>query len=747
MLLRRAARVAIVVPTLYYFVVYVLGMPAGGPYAVFGSFVLLAFSDFGGPLKDRFAVYLVTTGCGLIAILVGTLVAYNVYAAVISTFLIGLGLTYASVLRGYVATANISVLLPFVIAATSGPGGLPDLPQRLASFAIAGVVAAAAAVFLWPLQVRSSLRRSLANLLAAAANVLQAMWLPQQPNDIDLDTRVRELGDAHKAMREQYDGRLIRPGGATARDRALMLMIDQATRLRIILGWRPTRDCSDFMPDQTLAQATVATLNQTAAALKDDSKVPQTEALDEMREEHRLASIAWASQQLRNGKPDDTISYLRSGFHLRLIAVMSELVASHARVATGQKGEDSLVTTAGTQVPVPEKTATPLHILRSQFRFSSPWLRNSLRSGLALSLAVLFVYLSDVQHGFWVVLGTLTALRFDALGTGRTAVQAILGTAGGFVVGTIILFAIGDHTMIYWILLPIACFLSGYTPGAISLAVGQGSFTVMVIVFYGIVSGPKVETGEIRVLDVAIGLTISLLVSAAMWPRGVTARVSSTLQEAVHGSTALLIAAFDRVVQGPIADTQADFALRNAQRYTSTANETFDLAIAQSGPTNNLGAAWSFISNAAEHIRVCAGWVIFLSRIQPITVDYPGLAEEIIACAHLVQTKANSAVDDTKCELNPQLTTTVLDRGALPDEYSEGSRNSALGGIFQRLDDTVHAAMNDWAQQASETGDSFGDQATAVVWAQGWLVHNAWIATQMKSVMAEAAVPEPVTTS
>ena len=45
------------------------------------------------------------------------------------------------------------------------------------------------------------------------------------------------------------------------------------------------------------------------------------------------------------------------------------------------------------------------------------------------------VEVTNVSHGFWVVLGTMSVLRSNALGTGATALRAVGGTALGFVVG------------------------------------------------------------------------------------------------------------------------------------------------------------------------------------------------------------------------------------------------------------------------------------------------------------------------
>ena len=75
----------------------------------------------------------------------------------------------------------------------------------------------------------------------------------------------------------------------------------------------------------------------------------------------------------------------------------------------------------------------------------SVWFRNSVRGAVALAVAVAVVETTTVQHGFWVVLGTLSVLRSNALGTGSTAVRAVVGTALGFVLGSVILVALGTH--------------------------------------------------------------------------------------------------------------------------------------------------------------------------------------------------------------------------------------------------------------------------------------------------------------
>src|SRR5207245_4285352 len=94
-------------------------------------------------------------------------------------------------------------------------------------------------------------------------------------------------------------------------------------------------------------------------------------------------------------------------------------------------------------------------VLTRHASFRSVWFLNSLRGSLALAAAVLVADLSGVQHGFWVVLGTLSVLRTNAASTGSTALRALGGTAIGFLVGALLMLGIGTSPAALWAALPI----------------------------------------------------------------------------------------------------------------------------------------------------------------------------------------------------------------------------------------------------------------------------------------------------
>jgi uncharacterized membrane protein YccC len=165
-----------------------------------------------------------------------------------------------------------------------------------------------------------------------------------------------------------------------------------------------------------------------------------------------------------------------------------------------------------------------------------------------------------VQHAFWVVLGTLSVLRSNALATGSTILQAVAGTTAGIVAGVGLILAIGSHEPVLWAVLPLAVLLAAYAPRAVSFAAGQAGFTVVVVILFDIIQPTGWKVGLIRVEDVAIGFAISLGVGLLFWPRGAASVLRERLGEAFERSAGYVAAtakAVGRGAQGsPARDAQ-----------------------------------------------------------------------------------------------------------------------------------------------------------------------------------------------
>jgi uncharacterized membrane protein YccC len=173
------------------------------------------------------------------------------------------------------------------------------------------------------------------------------------------------------------------------------------------------------------------------------------------------------------------------------------------------------------------------------------WFINSLRGSLALAAAVAVADLTTVQHGFWVVLGTLSVLRTNASATGATALRALLGTLFGFVIGAAVITAIGTGSSVLWAVLPIAVFVAAYSPGTAPFAVGQAAFTVTIAILFNLLLPVGPDVVVVRIEDVAIGCAVSLVVGLLFWPRGVSSVVGDDLADAFRSGAAYLTQAVE----------------------------------------------------------------------------------------------------------------------------------------------------------------------------------------------------------
>jgi uncharacterized membrane protein YccC len=181
-----------------------------------------------------------------------------------------------------------------------------------------------------------------------------------------------------------------------------------------------------------------------------------------------------------------------------------------------------------------------------------------------LAVAVYIAQRTGLQHGFWVVLGTLSVLRSNALGTGWSIVSALAGTAVGIVLGALLVIGIGTHEAVLWGGLTVAVFLAAYAPRAIAFAAGQAGFTVVLFLLFNIIQPVGWSVGLVRVEDVAIGFAISLLVGLLFWPRGAAALLLDELATAYARGAAYVVATARRLSEGESEDSDRSGRAANA---------------------------------------------------------------------------------------------------------------------------------------------------------------------------------------
>lgn len=597
--LRRGLRVALVVPVTLAALTNLPWISQGALFGVFACLSLLTFADFGGDLRKRALSYVATTAAGIPLVAIGAFAGQSLWSSVLMMAAVSMLVGMVAVLRGPVTSAQSVLLLGTVVALTTSS---PDLALvDTIAWTIGGLIATAAAVSLWPAQSNRGIRRGLADTLDAVADAVSARW----GSDVDpvaLEQARERLHDVLETLHDYYDGDLARPSGATSSERALAELVDEVSRLRYMQKWEDLTHHKDpelLASSQSLAAIVDESLRRCADRLRGGHEPISTRRLLDARIRNLTDVTDWLESETGSRPATSLRQQIDDMFPLRITNVVAARISDQT-IALRPQPEDESAEPDGPTVRA--EPPSKRQRLRTHASWESPWFRNALRTAVALSVSIAVAKSLTVEHPFWIVLGTLSALRFDALGTGRTARQALVGTAAGVLVSVGLILVIGPDPRIWWVIFPVALFLAAYTPGTFSLAVGQGAFSLVVIVLFSIVGPARLETATARVFDVGLGLAISLLVSLLLWPRGVVQTLNKRFSEAMTAACDLYVAAVDWMAGGAIDDRLlADFQ-RRSYMALDRATEALDLSIAQRPPEAIDLSQWTLFSNTVAHV-------------------------------------------------------------------------------------------------------------------------------------------------
>jgi uncharacterized membrane protein YccC len=242
------------------------------------------------------------------------------------------------------------------------------------------------------------------------------------------------------------------------------------------------------------------------------------------------------------------------------------------------------------------------------------WFQNSIRGAAGLAVAVYIAQRTGLQHGFWVVLGTLSVLRSNALGTGWSILTALAGTAVGIVVGALLVIGIGTHEAVLWGVLPVAVLLAAYAPRAISFAAGQAAFTVVLFILFNIIQPVGWSVGLVRVEDVAIGFAISLGVGLLFWPRGAGALLREDIATAYARGVDYVVATARRVIEGEDSG-EAARAGRAADAALHRLDDAFRQYLAERAATRSNVEDVGALVGGASRVRRAAQSLTSLARM------------------------------------------------------------------------------------------------------------------------------------
>jgi hypothetical protein len=670
--IKKSVRAAIVMPAVFGLTHSLFSNPQVGLFGAFGSFALLLLTDFPGGTRTRLGSYVVLFLVGTAFIAIGTLASTHKVAAVIAMALVGFLVLFAGIVSPQAAVASTAALLVFVLPdAVAQPTSA--IGPRLIGWAFAGALCIPATMLLWRTHWHDMLRRRLSAAVSAVSRLADA----HADGRRDPEAKATVTSELAK-LRAQFASTPYPPTGAAAGAVALAKLVG---RVEWVAGnaalVKDDTGSFELAEVRAVIGAVAETLRLSASLIGDSNAYPIDDPtlVDGLKKSVRhldqtlktaldtevsalIDSVSDGSMSdgsvsedpmdpTRSGPSDgqpqsegraamasadngtEMASSLIPSFHARALAVATDLVADAALEASGAEA------VADVRMGMQDQRASRVTWgkLVSHLSFRSVWFRNAVRGGAGLALAVGIIEVTNLEHGFWVVLGTLSVLRSNALGTGSTALRAVGGTAVGFVVGSAIMLGVGAHSVLLWVLLPIAVLVSGVAPSMISFAAGQAAFTVVVVILFNIIQPAGWKVGITRFEDVAIGCAVSVVAGLLFWPRGATAALGRALSDAFIANSSYLADSVDRLTT---TDHRVDTepGQRTAQLAYLRLDDTFRQFLAERGAKVVPVETVANLFTGANRLRYAADTLASLPDL-PLEPGKPELESVTIAGAVL----------------------------------------------------------------------------------------------------------------
>jgi hypothetical protein len=543
---RRAARVTLVACVGFWICRYGLGNADMAPYALFGAVALGALSQIPGSPAQRARTLLAVLPVGWLLVTVGTLLSVNTAAATAGMFVLGFVVSFVGVggprLVGLAAGTQLLYILPCFPPYDPG-----SLGWRLAGLTLAVLLLAGAELVLWPDPTPQPYTAKLARAVGALADCLRAVadgWTGHEGDPDRLAECLPEATEAAEALRPSRLPPTQRPASASRRDRALTVAAGTA---RLLLG--RAVDVHDADGHRAVGlPAAAALLRQTASCAdaaadwlrtegRDGTPLPDTDRIAGALVEFRAARDATSP----DGLPPDR---LRLGALALSLGEWTKSLVAAIRVAAGAP----LRPDAATPSAMPgllwfADASTPYlwwHRLREHLTPRSVYFQSALRLAAALAAARLLAGVLDLSHGFWVLLTVLTLLRTSAAETRSTLVPALVGTVVGSLAAAALL-VVGIPPTVYAVVLPVVMFVGFAAGPLLGLGYAQALFTLVIALVFAQVAPVDWRLAEARVVDVAIGAAVGVIVGLLAWPRGGSGEL--------HRATGTFLAAGARVVR------------------------------------------------------------------------------------------------------------------------------------------------------------------------------------------------------
>ena len=621
--LNRGLRAAIVAPAVFAFSVGVLGNDAVALCAIFGAAAALLFADFGGTHRSRSEAYLLLGVVGALLLALGTAVSDAPVLAVVLTFFVVAVVRFTANLGPRWAAAMSPTILAFVLGALV-PAPTSVIPDRMLGWAIGLLVATIAASVIRP-------NRTSVRIDAEAAKACDAlvatfrMLCAQGSSETERDAARAQVCTARESLRI-VSLMPSRPSGAGADAVARRQILDRLARVCLIVETALREVSHPLTADlDAMAGLAIETLVEAAAVLRTGVDVETLTGRLRSRNDIRDTTLTRLVASVRVGAdPASVVQDVDWGFAIRASTWHVDVIGRNVAFLAGVT---DISTWTEPVVIVPERSGAGR---RGRLRRlvgvhavpSSVWFRDATRAGIAVGASVALAFALDIQHAFWVALGTLSVLRSCAFATGRSAVSAAIGTAVGFGVAALAFAVVGVADPALWILLIIGFFAAGYLPQISGMVAGQAAFTVAVIALFNIVEPSGWQIGLVRLENVALGVSVSAIVALVFWPRRLEPLVARLTQELADRAGGVLASTLVHPVDATWRDQRDVLGVAEMRARAAMAEFLVQL---RSDPS--VVDPWIARLGVASHVRSAADAIVAIQGLVPGDQTNDGLGE------------------------------------------------------------------------------------------------------------------------
>ena len=559
-------------------------------YALFGAVALGALSQVPGAAAQRARTMVAVLPVAALLILLGTALAVSTWAAVAGMLVVGFAVAFAGVggprLVGLAAGLQLFYILPCF-----PPYAPATVGSRLVGVSVGVLLLALAQLLVWPDRAPEGYQPRLARACSRLADYAQALFTAGGV------VAQRSAQEAAEALRPSRLPPELRPAGPGRRDRArsqaagaLRFALGRLSELRRVpaaAGSTPaTRNPPTASAGALLTQAT-ATSRASADCLTGGA-APDTDALAEA-----VTAFQRARREQGYGDPHALRANTLAASAADGVWVLGTAVRLASGVPTAVPDRTGRFWYAGEHDP-----ALWWRRLRGHLTPRSVHFQGAVRVALALAAARLVAGALDLQHGFWVLLATLTLMRSRAADTRTALTPVVTGTVVGALAAAALLVVVGADIEVYAIALPPTMLLAFAIGALLGPAWAQGLFTLFIAMAFTQLAPASLQLAEARVVDVLTGAAVGVLAGAAAWPRGGAGELR-------RDTTDFLAAAGDTVretVSVLAGAAPAHGALARARQAMLLADPSYGMYQAERPDPRLSTVDWQAVFVAGDHI-------------------------------------------------------------------------------------------------------------------------------------------------